>query len=214
LTFITHYTWSKFLDDFSQSNLYDRSVNKGLSSDHRTNRFVFSGVYELPLGPGRRFLSGGGVAGHILGGWNLSAVNIVQSGRPLTPSASPNLCNCFSSGGVRPDQIGDPEGPKSRTNWFNIDAFQHPGPFRFGNAAPGVIIGPGLWTLDLSLSKDIHFTERIRLNLRGDFFNSLNHTNFDNPSVAIFPAGASGTTNVIASAGDPRLIQLSARLIF
>jgi hypothetical protein len=213
LSFVSHYTWSKFLDDFNQSNLYNRQLNKGLSSDHRAHRLVFSGTYELPFGPGRPFLSQG-VPARVLGGWNIGAVNIAQSGQPLTPGASPNLCNCFASGGVRPDRIGDAEGPRSIDNWFNVAAFQHPGAFRFGNSAPGVIIGPRLWTLDLSLSRDISFTERMRLNIRGDFFNALNHTNFSNPITAIFPQGASGTTNVIRSAGDPRLIQLSGRFIF
>ena len=52
------------------------------------------------------------------------------------------------------------------------------------------------------------------MNLRGDAFNSLNHANFDPPSLSIFPKGAVGTTNMIRSAGDPRLLQISARFIF
>ncbi|MBM3776417.1 MAG: hypothetical protein FJW37_14830 [Acidobacteria bacterium] len=213
LSFVSHYTWSKFLDDFAQSSLYNRQVNKGRSSDHVAGRFVFSGSYDLPFGKGRRFATKGPLA-HLAGGWNLGALNIFQSGRALTPSATPNQCNCFSIGGVRPNLIGDPEGPKSIHNWFNVAAFEHPGPFRFGNSAPGVITGPGLWTLDVSLAKDIAFNERLKLNVRGDFYNLPNRANFDNPILSIFPAGASGTTNVIRSAQDPRVIQLSARFLF
>jgi hypothetical protein len=213
LSFISNYTWSKFIDDFAQMDLYNRQINKGLSSNNRTNRFVLSGTYELPVGRGRKFLNTG-LLTYILGGWNIGAVNIAQSGQPLSPIASPNLCNCFSAGSVRADQIGDPTGPKQLNNWFNLAAFQYPGAFRFGNSAPGVITGPGLWTLDLSGSKDFNFTESKRLNIRADAFNSLNHANFNNPSTSIFPAGAAGTTNVITSAGDPRLVQLSIRFIY
>ena len=174
---------------------------------------MFSGAYELPFGRGRTYLSRGPIS-RVLGGWNLGAVHIAQSGQPLTPSASPNQCNCFSAGGVRPNLVGDPKGPMSIDNWFNLAAFEHPGTFKFGNSGRGVVIGPGLWTLDLNLSKDFAITETKKFNFRGDAFNSLNHSNFDPPSLSIFPKGAVGTTNVIRSAGDPRLLQISARFIF
>src|SRR2546422_10956687 len=40
-------------------------------------------IYELPLGPGRRFLNAGGIAGKLLGGWNLSGIAAATSGRPI-----------------------------------------------------------------------------------------------------------------------------------
>ena len=215
LSVLSNFTWSKMLDDLSQSDLYNRRANKGVSTGNRGKRFIFSWNYELPLGKGRKFLDSGPLS-YVIGGWNVGGINTVQSGIPLTPTASPNLCFCFPSGSVRADRIGNPEGAKQLRNWFNLAAFQHPGSLRFGNSAPGVIIGPGLWTLDLSVSKDVVISKEAnrRFNFRADIFNSLNHANFDPPSTAIFPANAPGTTNVITSAQDPRLIQLSLRFIF
>jgi hypothetical protein len=193
-------------------DLYNRQLNKGLSSQHRSGRFVFSGSYDLPAGKGRAVFREG-IVSHILGGWTLAGQYIWQTGAPLTPTISPNLCFCGA--GNRPNRVGDPNtGPKTIDNWFNLAAFQHPGNLRFGNSAPGVIIGPSFKVNDFSLSKDFNFTESKRLNVRADFFNATNLVNYGNPIVTIFPEGQPGTTNIIRSAGDPRRIQLGAKFIF
>jgi hypothetical protein len=212
---LANFSWSKMLDNMTTADWYNRKPDKGVSSSNRAKRSVISWTYELPAGKGRRFASSGPLS-YVIGGWNIGGINTVQSGQPLTPTANPNLCFCFSAGSDRADRIGNPDGPHKLNNWFNLAAFQHPGPLRFGNSAPGVIIGPRWWTLDMNVSKDFTlFKERPeKLNFRADIFNSLNHPNFDNPITSIFPAGAPGTTNVITSAEDPRLIQLSLRFIF
>jgi len=212
LSFVSNYTWAKWLDDFNRSNLYDRSKDWGLSSNNRTGRFVISGSYELPFGKKRSFLREG-VLSHIAGDWNLAGTYITQTGAPLTPVAT-NLCGCFSAGNIRPNLVGKPEGEKSITNYFNLAAFEHPGVRAFGNSPVGVIIGPGFITDDLSLSRNVYFGEVKHLNLRFDFFNAFNVVNWGNPIVTIFPVNAPGTTNRITSAGDARRIQLGARFIF
>jgi len=212
LSFVSNYTWSKWLDDFNRSNLFNRQADRSLSGNHRAGRFVFSGSYELPFGKKRAFLKEG-VLAYIAGDWNVAGTYIRQTGAPLTLAAT-NLCGCFSAGNIRPNLIGNPEGPKQITNYFNLSAFEHPGVRAFGNAAPGIIIGPGFVTDDISLSRDIYFGEIKHLNLRFDFFNAFNFVNWGNPILTIFPANAPGTTNRITSAGDPRRIQLGARFIF
>ncbi|MBM3774134.1 MAG: TonB-dependent receptor, partial [Acidobacteria bacterium] len=112
LGFSTNYTFSKFIDDFSISNAYNRRADKGPSTLQRAHRVVLSGVYELPAGRGRQHLSQGPTA-HILGGWNLGVLFTAESGAPLNFSSSPNLCNCFNNAAVRPNLVGDPKGPKS-----------------------------------------------------------------------------------------------------
>jgi len=173
---------------------------------------VFSGSYDLPAGKGRALFNEG-IASKIFGNWTLAGQYIWQSGAPLTPSISPNLCFCGS--GNRPNRVGDPNtGLKTIDSWFNLAAFEHPGNLKFGNSAPGVIFGPSFKVNDVSLSKEIHFTESMKLNFRADFFNVTNLVNYGNPSTTIFPAGQPGTTNIIRSAGDPRRIQLGAKFIF
>ena len=84
----------------------------------------------------------------------------------------------------------------------------------FGDASPGSIVGPGAWTLDLSVGKNIVVAEKLTFNIRGEFFNALNHANLGNPNTTIFPVGSPGTTNIITSAREPRRIQLGVRILW
>jgi len=213
LALVTHYTWSKFLDDLGPQDIYNRKQGKGPSSNMLAHRFVFAGTWDIPFGVGRPYMNSG-VAAHVIGGWTLSPLVTIESGRYLTPTASPNLCNCGGSQWANRVAGVDVEGPKTIDNWFNLAAFTHPGTNTFGNSGKGVIVGPGLVNFDFSLAKNFRFTERFNLIFRGEFFNALNHPNWGTPSTAIFPTGATGTTNVITSAREPRRIQLGLRLQF
>jgi hypothetical protein len=234
LAFLWHYTWSQFLDDFcggyaggrSCPDFYNRGLDKGPSSFRRAHRMVFSTDWQVPLGKGHTFLAQGPAA-HILGGWNIASVIMAQSGEPLTLTAAGVSCNCNNGGAgqIRPNLVGDPNGARTIDSWYNESAFEHQGSLEdaiargdlrsvFGNSQPGVVDGPGMWLVNLSISKEIPLTERVNLRLRGEFFNSLNHTNFGNPSTNIFPTGAPGSTNIIRSALDPRIVQLALKLNF
>ena len=65
---------------------------------------------------------------------------------------------------------------------------------------------PGLWDTDLSLSKDIAVTERVRFQIRGDLFNGFNHTNFNVVSTGITSANFGRLT----STTGPRTVQFNA----
>jgi hypothetical protein len=156
---------------------------------------------------------------YLIGGWNLSPVVSIQSGNYLTPTAASNVCFCFGSqyANVVPGQsVG---GPKDIKEWFNTSAFAAPANYTLGNVGRGVILGPGLWNVDLSLAKEIAFTERWKLAVRGEFFNAFNHTNWGNPVTSI-PATNPATgqfvspTGYINTARDPRKIQIGLRLAF
>jgi hypothetical protein len=227
LSFVSSYTWAKTLDNvggpggapgFSIQDAYNLNAEKGLSNINHTNRFVFSGSYELPFGKGKRYLTSGPLA-YVLGNWVLSPQFLATSGDPLTPYATPNLCNCFNSA-TRTNRVPGVTtvGPKTIQQWFNVDAFVDPASFTTGNTGRGVIIGPGMVNLDTSLSKDIRLTERFSLDLRVDAFNTLNHPNFHDPNVNIPQRNAEGqllgTTANIVSAYDPRRLQLGAKFMF
>jgi len=94
--------------------------------------------------------------------------------------------------------------------WFNTAAFAQPAPYTFGNEGVGIVRAPGLINLDFSLLRNFSFTEKIRAELRGEFFNALNHTNLGLPGQAFGSAGF----GVISSAGPARQIELGARIIF
>jgi hypothetical protein len=221
LSFLSNYTWSKWLTNMNYQTIYNLSASNGPASGGngmRAHNFVFAGTYELPFGPGRPHLATG-LLGRVVGGWNLSPILSIQSGDFETPTASPNLCFCFGSQWANRVAGTSTQGPKTLSNWFNLNAFTTPDKYALGNTGEGVIVGPGLWNLDLSLARDIALTERYKLSLRGEFFNALNHPNWGDPVTSI-PArnpttGAPlSSTNYINAARDPRKIQVGLRFAF
>jgi hypothetical protein len=210
LAFQANYTYSNFKDNISYfSSYYNRAADWGPSTYDRRNRFVFSGVWETPVGAGRKYMNSG-VAGHILGGWNLGAIVTAQAGQPFTVTMAQNLCNCFSTGPIRPNVTGSVGGPKTIQEWFNTGAFSNAAPYTFGNESPGLLVGPGLFNIDASLIKTFRLRESSSFELRGEFFNVFNHANFVNPDATL----GSPTFGQIHGAQDGRIIQVGAKITF
>lgn len=227
LAFTSSYTYSRLYDDvggpgggpgFAYQDAYNLKGEWGLSGDNRTHRFVWSGNYDLPVGRGQRYLTHG-IGAYVLGNWSIASQWSLFTGEPLTPYTAGTTCNCFNSG-TRANLVPNvsPDGPRKVNNWFNTDAFVNPGNFAIGDTPRGIIIGPGTFNVDASISKDVPMTERIHLTIRGDFYNFFNHTNFNNPVTSIPQRNSAGdfigSTNFISSAKDPRRVQLSARISF
>jgi hypothetical protein len=115
----------------------------------------------------------------------------------------------------RPNLVGDPklaDGEQSLTRWFNTSAFAAPPPFTFGNTPRTISTprGPGFASVDLSLTRDISFSATSRVQLRAEFFNLFNRVNFNQPNMNFL----SGEFGQVTSAGEPRRIQLGAKLYF
>jgi len=134
----------------------------------------------------------------------------MQSGSPFTPYYTANISNTFTSSD-RPIVVGDPNtGPKTVQQWFNTKAFTAPASGTFGNAGRNIIHGPALYNLDLALSRTFSIHERLALQFRSEFFNSLNHPNFTLPLATVDGAGYGQVT----SASDPRQLQFALKVIF
>jgi hypothetical protein len=171
---------------------------------------VFSPVYELPLGPGKRYLSGNKYAGWVVGGWEVSGILTLQTGRPFTVLASTDNANVLGSVD-RPNVIGNANaGPHTVQQWINVNAFQLAPAGTFGNEGRNNVIGPGLKNLDVSLSRVFKVTEKIAIQFRAESFNVANHPNFDQPSQTFGVAGFGSIT----SAEPPRQIQFGAKVRF
>ncbi len=216
LTFLAHYTFSKFIDDvqsFSEfgnaggyMDFYNRRLDKAISGNDVRHRTLASAVYALPS-----YQSGWLQA--LAGGWRAGVIASMQSGAPFTVFNNTNDTNVFAAGTIRANVSGTPalaDGERTLSRWFNTAAFSAPAPFRFGNASRSILRGPGIANIDLSLGKNFSITERWKTEFRGEFYNLLNHTNFGQP-------GATRGTpafGVISSAREPRRIQLALRLTF
>jgi hypothetical protein len=222
LSFLVSYTYGKSIDDTpgtpynvvpsrsSAENPQNLTLERGLSGFDIRSRFVFSPVYELPFGPGRKYLSGNKVAGWLVGGWELSGIFSTQTGRPFTVLVSTDNANVL--GNVdRPNIVGNANaGPKTVQQWINVSAFQLAPAGTFGNAGRNNVEGPGLTNLDISLSRIFKVTERIAIQFRAESFNVANHPNFDQPSQTFGVAGFGS----IPSAEAPRQLQFGAKVRF
>ena len=138
---------------------------------------MLSALYELPF-----FKSSGGLARWALGNWQVNGILTWQAGFPFTvlDTSDPNKDGQPTD---RPNQVGNPFGPGTRTpqKWFDAAAFVHPPTGTDGLVGRNSLTGPGISNLDFSLFKNFPITERQNFQFRAEFFNLFNHPNFDIP---------------------------------
>jgi hypothetical protein len=217
-----NFSGSYFIDD--QYNLRN---NRGNDPGPRRNRFLLTGLYQLPFGKGRPFLSNANrFVNGAIGGWQLSTIILAQSGpfmtavdsNPLDSQSNLNELNRFLS--IRPDQIGscNLSNPQP-TGYFNLSAFTltPAGAGRTGNAGVGTCIGPPTTAVAAGLAKVFPIYERLRMRFEATFTNIFNHPNFLQPqSMDISSPGVFGVTQTVQGAenGGNRVGQLSLRLDF
>jgi Carboxypeptidase regulatory-like domain len=230
------YTYSKSLDDGGTLNNsvgnntpafvafpLNPKLDWGPSPFNVANLGAINGTYELPFGKGRAFLhSPSRLVDTLVGGWQIGAVGTVQSGFPFTPQLGFNPSNDGDSRNpVRPSWNPSFSGPVilgGPNKYFNPNAFVVPPNGTYGNVGRDVLTGPGLATVDFSALKNTAITERVNLQFRAEFFNILNHTNFNTPNPVVFTAATGGpvsTAGVIsATSTTSRQIQFGLKLLF
>jgi hypothetical protein len=220
IQFRANYTYAKSLDNHSASFLsnagtgaavtymdpFDPKRDYGPSNFDITNRFAGNFSYQLPVGKGKRYLSGaGGVSNAVLGGWQINSIISVQSGFPFTPLVG---FNQSGDGDTRnPDRVSlNPnfhgsviEGKPGQ--WFNPAAFLLPAAGTWGNAGRDILRAPDLLSMDGSMFKSFRLGERATIEFRAEFFNPLNHTNFNLPVITTFTSSGaySSSAGVITS---------------
>lgn len=211
----------------------DLARDKGLGAFDVRHAFSTSFLWDLPF----RSRGPRSLARMLLGGWSLSGAAIVTSGHPFTPLISFNHSRSGVAGATattvdRPNlKPGYSKNPVigSPDQWYDPFAFELPAAGFFGNLARNTLIGPGFANIDLSARREIQLpgmAERLRLQLRVDFFNTLNHANFDLPgnaqnatSASFIFTNTSGQPNLAATkpvktVSDPREMQFSLRLVW
>jgi hypothetical protein len=207
--------------------LYNSDLDFGAPDWDRTHSFVFSLVAELPFGEGRRYMSDAtGPAQWILGGWQFNTNTTIQSGLPFNVSYRDAGAD-RDTGPNRPDLVGDPDGPKTRDQWFNTtpigssgSAFGRPARGTFGNLPRNHLRGPGYWRSDASFFKHIPLGEGRDIELRLEVVNLFNHVNLGNPNGEIGVPGNlnpdAGRINSTAygNADPQRNFQFAAKIRF
>jgi hypothetical protein len=168
--------------------------------------FSASAAYDLPFGPGKRWLGQGGAMGKVVGGWQVNTIVTLRGGFPtdIRTNVLPPIFNTFN---VADRVSGQPMVlPNSSVDgYFNPAAFLVPGTVPsntgasvqlFGNAARRVARGPGSKNADLSVFKNTAISERFMLQFRAEFFN------FTNTPTFYLPAANSPTLTCIGAPGS------------
>jgi len=231
LTALTHYTWSKMIDNASHSsgnvswlggstsiqNIWDLRGERALSSNDIAHRLVISGTYELPFGKNRRFGSNMNRAlNWLAGGWDISGMALMQSGTPLQVTQSGG--NIWD-GSQRPNLVGDPSTSgrvQDRLNgWFNPAAFSQPAIDTPGSAPRNLNYrGPGIKTLDAALLKSIRTWEGQRIEIRLEVQNVTNTPMFGDPVGLAFGANNFGQITGLRNGVGPRNMQFGVKYYF
>jgi Carboxypeptidase regulatory-like domain len=238
-----NYTWSKAFTNAEQAQaefapyldntIGDAWEKKRLNQDVS---HVLKGnfVYELPFGPGKRFWNASGFAGKLLGGWQISGIAQVRTGRPISfISGRGTLNRAGRSGNNTPNTTLTIPELQARVGLFhdprtglpllvdpaliasdgraNSAFFTHPLAGTVGLLSLTPVNGPGYWNVDTALIKRTRFRERLGIELRLEAFNVFNHTNFSVPNSLSIDDTDFGKIN---STFDPRILQLSWKFTF
>jgi hypothetical protein len=223
-----NYTWSKNLDMNSGPtgaqaqnqaqmilNRNDLPLDWGPSALNVTSQASISARYALPFGKNTS-----GFAGKLIRGWQVNGIATLLTGFPFTPLVGSNRSGDGDTRNPdRPSVNPSFSGPivrNSPNQWFNPNAFVLPAAGTLGNLGRGTFVGPGLADLDTSLFKTTAVSEKVSLQFRAEFFNVLNHANFNTPNTTVFSSGAiSASAGLItATSTTSRQIQLGLKLIF
>ena len=213
------YVFSKALEDVQLDNntvnggaedYRNLTLDRGRSDNDRRHVAVGSIIWNIDYFHGKS-----AVLKHILNGWQASAIITLQSGTPFSVTTGSDS-NLDGNNNDRAMLIGDPFLDPNRGRdqttamWFNTAAFGKVANGVDGTAARNLMDKPGSKNVDGGLFRTFHFTERLAVQLRGEFTNAFNIVNLGGPTTTL----SSAQFGQIRSAGSMRQVQLGARMTF
>ncbi len=216
--YYTYASNTSYGDDDLQLNAVPQD-NNNLRADHGPtpfdirHNFSANYLYDIPVSSWTHWKSRG--AKLVTDGWQFSGIFSANSGLPV------NITDSRSSYPLsRPDD--NSAVAPTFTNFSSTLRYLNPAAFvavplvtvsgaevRPGNLGRYAVRAPGQWNLDFSLAKNFQVTERVRFQLRGDAFNSMNHTNLTGLVTDISKSNFGFLTSA-----NPRTVQLGAKIVF
>jgi carboxypeptidase family protein/TonB-dependent receptor-like protein len=240
---LASYTWSHSIDDVSNDSSFgapigniDLKQERGPSDFDVRHAFSAAVTYDIAVPPGKRFVN------KILRNFSTDTIFTTRSAAPVNVLTGADGVGGFTgpNGISRPDlligvplYINDPAAAGGRR--INRAAFTLP-VGRQGTLGRNALRGFPLWQMDFSLRRQFNITERVKFQLRAEFFNVFNHPNFGDPGAgangtnivtnprfgqsinmlgrSLGSGGTSGGFNPLYQIGGPRSIQLALKLAF
>ena len=172
--------------------------------ESRRHNIVATGTYELPW-----FRLQKGLFGRVLGGWSINGVTTWNTGRLYAPGLTAAPRQIAS----RPDVVGEWEIPSDQRapfRYFDTNAFARPKDFTYGNSGRWVVRGPGSFDVSAFALKDVRVLEHLKLQLRLEAFNALNHPYYSDVDATL----GSRTFGQVNGVATQRYIQLGAKLFW
>jgi len=223
LQFLAAYTWGKSLDytgsvgsgggaSGGPQTVTCLDCNRGPSGFDVRHRAVFSYVYDLPFGKGKKMDAGNKFANSIIGGWQMSGITVLTTGRPFTPSLAAGVNNGAPSWPNRLACSGKLDNPVP-DRWFDPGCFAAPPAFTYGNVGRGILYSPGNVNFDTSFVKNNRFgpAERFNAQFRFEAYNLFNTPYFGFPNAAI---GSPTAGRITSTVGENRSLQLALKFEF
>jgi hypothetical protein len=230
-TWLANYTWSQCIStwDFGNElagvdyqNQLSRNGEKANCNFDRRHIFNSSLVADSPG-------LGSGIAKVLTKDWQLAPIVSLYTGQPFSVTTGSDV-SLTGEGLDRPNVVPNVSNPFPHTTseWF--DNLQTTAPLfvggcnnatyasnpycvplgTFGDAARDIFHGPGTIQWDMSASRIFQFSERFKLQYKAEFFNIMNHANWNSPSAGL----TSSTFGQVTTFGSPRLIQMSLKFFF
>ena len=236
-----------FQNSIPSLHWYDLRLTKAVSDYNIGRQLSFSTTWELP-GPKESNL-----ARWLLGGWEVGGILTAHDGMPITPLIAGDPVGQNSTDPwAFPNRLTGPGcgslvNPGNVHNYIKAQCFTLPTvsdmgfytancnqsfPFPTcmnlrGNAGRNIIVGPGLVNLDFSLFKNIPVTsisEKFNIQFRAEFFNVLNHTNFQAPvdtnalfdqsGNSLYVPGGDGAGSLHSTVTDSREVQFALKFVW
>jgi hypothetical protein len=205
LTLQVSYTFSKVITD-ADTSIYapDRRLERAPADFDATHNFFATVAYQLPL-----FKNQPGLARKVLGNWQTSGIYALQSGRPSDVSMAQDVAGLGTTN-QRPQITCNPNLPSDQRTplrYFNTSCYATPARGTVATTSARSLRLPGVNNLSFSLMKRINLTEKKSLELQGDLYNALNHTQF----TAFGTGFGTAAFGVVTAAAPSRETQLGIK---
>ena len=234
LAYQVAYTYSKALDENdgwfgaegkNVADPYNPRASLSTAGFDLTHILTVNSVYQLPIGEGKRFSTGNHAVDYVVGNWQLNGIFLIRSGQPYSVIDGVDQANTGNTGWAGYEQanlVGNPNSgscpkngatAKSRTCYFNTNAFAIPTFGTYGNVRPDTFRTQRYWNFDMSIFRQFPlWSEGRRLEFRAEAFNLFNTTILGTPGNDVSNPGALGI--VTSSANTARELQFGAKIIF